>query len=257
MIIMFTLFGLCLGSFVNALVWRLRHKRDWVRERSECTHCHHVLAPEDLVPVLSWLWLRGKCRYCHKPIQDSPLTEMGLAGLFAVSYMAWPYSLAGVAGSTLFVLWLLLLVLFMALIVFDFKWYILPDTLTLGLIPMAVLFVILRQLVAPSSTLTTTGGLLAFGLFFVLYQVSKGKWIGGGDVKLVVSLGLLVGSVGAAAALLFVSSLLGTLYALPQMLKTRKTRGVLLPYGPFLILAAIAVVLWYPALLRMYMGILL
>ena len=62
------LVGLVLGSFVNAAVWRLKHKKDLLMGRSECTRCHHQLAWYDLVPVLSWLWLGGNCRYCHKPI---------------------------------------------------------------------------------------------------------------------------------------------------------------------------------------------
>ena len=82
--------GLAFGSFVNALVWRIRHKRDFVSERSECTHCHHVLAWNDLIPVLSWLMLRGKCRYCHKKIDDSPVVEVTTAALFL--FLRSPYS---------------------------------------------------------------------------------------------------------------------------------------------------------------------
>src|SRR4029079_16791155 len=89
-------FGLVFGSFINALVWRLHAGRDWVKERSECTHCHHPLAPKDLVPVISWLWLRGRCRYCHKPIDDSPLVELAVPFLFVLSYCFWPMPLAGV-----------------------------------------------------------------------------------------------------------------------------------------------------------------
>src|SRR5690348_8244818 len=106
--------GLGLGSFVNALVWRLheqelaeeepKHKRakgkarqlsakelSIVSGRSMCPDCHHELAPQDLIPVLSWLWLRGKCRYCSKPISwQYPLVELVTAALFIVSYLSWP-----------------------------------------------------------------------------------------------------------------------------------------------------------------------
>ena len=101
--------GLLFGSFVNALVWRLRKKRDFVKERSECTHCHHVLEWYDLVPVLSWLSLGGKCRYCHKKIDDSPLTEIGVSVAFAISYAWWPFGFSA-AGWALLVLWLVALV---------------------------------------------------------------------------------------------------------------------------------------------------
>src|SRR5690606_19684146 len=99
--------GLCLGSFVNALVFRLhmqmkaseKHRGKKVQKaklsivsgRSMCVHCHHELAWYDLIPVLSWLTLGGKCRYCHKPIAwQYPLVELATAALFALSYVYWP-----------------------------------------------------------------------------------------------------------------------------------------------------------------------
>src|SRR5688572_14928277 len=118
MILMLVLAGLVLGSFVNALVWRLHVRRDWVRDRSECPHCHHKLAALDLIPVLSWLMLRGKCRYCGKPIDDSPLTELALPALFVVSYIFWPQPLVGV-GLFEFVLWIVFLTGFLALAIYD------------------------------------------------------------------------------------------------------------------------------------------
>ncbi len=84
--------GLVLGSFVNALVWRIREKRTWVNDRSECVHCHHKLAPLDLIPVVSWLFLRGVCRYCKKPISiQYPLVELATGALFVLSYLLWDY----------------------------------------------------------------------------------------------------------------------------------------------------------------------
>ncbi|MFZ1812597.1 MAG: prepilin peptidase, partial [Candidatus Saccharimonadales bacterium] len=133
-VIVLGLLGLCFGSFVNALVWRIRKKRDIVRERSECTHCHHILAWYDLVPVVSYLLLRGRCRYCRKPIDDTPLTELATALLFVISYLAWPYQLATVADWSLVVLWLVLLVGLVALADYDIRWYLLPDVIVFPLI---------------------------------------------------------------------------------------------------------------------------
>ena len=83
--------GLSLGSFVNALVWRLHEGKDWVRARSMCTQCHHELQPFDLVPILSWIWLRGKCRYCHKSISvQYPIIEAMVMVLFLLSYVLCP-----------------------------------------------------------------------------------------------------------------------------------------------------------------------
>ncbi len=98
--------GLCFGSFVNAAVWRIKNKRDMVKDRSECVHCHHKLSGLDLVPVVSWLSLKGQCRYCKKPIDDSPLVELGVAAYFVASYIFWPYGLSNGLEIAQFVFWL-------------------------------------------------------------------------------------------------------------------------------------------------------
>src|SRR5579859_6630448 len=125
-VVLLIVLGLCFGSFVNALVWRLHEHRNFVNERSECTHCHHVLAPKDLVPVVSWLLLRGKCRYCRKPIQDTPVAELLVPALWVVSYVYWPHALYSSLGLFTFVAWLLFVVGFVALAIYDFKWFLLP-----------------------------------------------------------------------------------------------------------------------------------
>src|SRR5476651_645529 len=133
-IVVLVVFGLCLGSFVNALVWRL-HEQDKkqaknlsiLNGRSMCPNCKHELAAKDLVPVLSWLSLRGKCRYCGKPISvQYPLVEMVTSGLFVASYLWWPEVLHG-AQVAAFGLWLALLVGLMALLVYDLRWFLLPN----------------------------------------------------------------------------------------------------------------------------------
>src|ERR1039458_1315039 len=124
------LIGLCMGSFINALVWRLheqsvktlkptRTKKTWllrsssdnlsiVHGRSMCPNCRHELSTRDLVPVFSWLALKGKCRYCNKPISlQYPLVELATVLLFIASYLWWPVTLSG-AQISIFVLWLAL-----------------------------------------------------------------------------------------------------------------------------------------------------
>ena len=83
--------GASFGSFAGALVWRLHTKRNFVSERSMCEKCHHVLGALDLVPIFSWLLLKGKCRYCHKKISpQSLILELLTAVLFIISYVYWP-----------------------------------------------------------------------------------------------------------------------------------------------------------------------
>ena len=128
MVLLLVLTGLMFGSFINALVWRLHENKDWVSDRSECPHCHHKLAAQDLVPVFSWLFLGGKCRYCKKPIPDSPLVELALPGLFVLSYLLWPQPLSGVGLYDL-IFWLVFLVGFTALAV----WFCRPDIIIAAL----------------------------------------------------------------------------------------------------------------------------
>ena len=252
--------GLIFGSFVNALVWRLHTKRDWVSERSQCPHCHHVLAPKDLIPVFSWLMLKGKCRYCAKKIEDSPIVELATGILFVGSYLCWPTALEGV-GLYQFVFWLIFLVAFMALIVYDIRWFLLPNNIVYPITVLALVEVLSLPLLFHYGWQEVGAALLAAvvlsGTFYILFQLSKGEWIGGGDVKLAIALGLLAGNPLNSMLLLFFASLLGIICALPQLLKGKqKALKVRIPFGPFLIAGLIIVQLFGSSITAWYMQLL-
>lgn len=247
--------GLSLGSFVNALVWRLHERRNWISERSECTHCHHELSTTDLVPVVSWLLLSGKCRYCHKPIEDTPLPELAVAILFVVSYYCWPFSFHG-GGLFTFILWLLFIVGFVALALYDIRWFLLPDKIVFPLVILAVVQVLVMWLFFHGSWRTVIGSLLGVlvisGLFFLLHELSKGKWIGFGDVKLGIILGLLAGGPIRAFLVLFLASCIGMLISLPLVLLGRANRKSHLPFGPLLLAGMVLVQLFGGAIINGY-----
>lgn len=270
-VIILALLGLCLGSFVNALVWRLRQqekpdkpkaagKLSIVKGRSVCPDCRHVLSALDLVPVLSWLILKGKCRYCKKPISwQYPAVELATAGLVLVSYIFWPLGFE-VAGMLQFVAWVVLLSGFVALAVYDIRWMILPDKIVYPLIGVAALTTIALALLEGSFSpiINSLIGLLAIGgLFYVLFQISGGKWIGGGDVKLGFLAGLLAGGLLPSLLLLFLASIAGSLFSVPLLLVKKLNRKSRVPFGPFLIIATIAVYLFGSALIDWYKGLLL
>lgn len=263
--------GLCLGSFVNALVWRLR-QRELVsegkgskklakqlfkaRSRSICPNCYHVLAVSDLMPVISYLALKGKCRYCHKPISwQYPLVELLTASLFVFSYAFWPYSFTGI-GAVVFGLWLLILTGLVALTVYDIKWMILPDEIiaVLSVIALAIFLINISGSINPLKDVWALAGaiLIGGGLFMAIFQLSGGKWIGGGDVKLGALIGLIVLSPAKAMLVIFLASLGGSVLALALMAIGRFNRKQVIPFGPFLIAATIITVLFGASILSWY-----
>ena len=261
--------GVAWGSFVNALVTRLRHntttkkptkKLPITTGRSMCMQCQRTLAIKDLIPIVSWLTLRGRCRYCNSSIPDNPLAEVLVPLLFVASFVLWPNPLEGVLPVIAFGLWLIAVVLLVALLIYDMRWMLLPNVLTRSLTLTAVMFVGVRAVSNSDSfavAVSAIGGAIAVGgLFYVLHRLSNGRWIGGGDVKLGIAVGLFVGSPLAGFMLVFIASLLGTLYALPSLLRQSRKLTTRVPYGPFLILATVVVMLLSSRVLDWYMDIL-
>lgn len=253
--------GLCFGSFVQALVWRLHKKKDIVKARSQCESCGHELSILDLIPLLSWLTLKGHCRYCKKPIHwSAPLMELILAAVFVVSYIFWPVTIAG-GQWVLFTSWLSVSVGLLALAVYDLRFMLLPSSI---LYPTATIASVGRLIYVagfaddkPRAALAWLVSVaIAGGIFWLIYEFSRGRVIGFGDVRL----GLISGTVLAdpllSLQMIFLASLLGTIAILPGLLSRRKTLTTKVPYGPFLIAATFIVLLfgssftnWYQRLL--------
>lgn len=266
-IVLLIVLGLCFGSFTNALTWRLyqqaRPKAKQPKKvnlsilngRSVCPHCQHQLSALDLVPIISWLALLGKCRYCHKPISwQYPLVELATALLFVGSFVWWPYGFA-MAGLIRFVVWLIFLVGFMALTIYDIHWMILPNKLVKPLIGLALLQVVLLFVLQQDAGLLLGafwGVICLGGLFYALLCFPGKQLIGGGDVRLGVGLGLIVGGPLPAILLLFLSSVIGTLFSLPLLANSRKALGRKVPYGPFLIVATVIVYIFGAGLISWY-----
>ena len=251
--------GLCLGSFVNAAVWRIKNKKNLTTERSECTHCHYKLEPKDLVPVLSWLWLKGRCRKCKKPISAQyPLVELAVAAYFVASLAFWPYGFSDVIDLLRFGIWLLAGVAFAILVVYDYKWMLLPDKVVFPLIGLGAATSILYVLQADSilsALLSIIGSVVILsGFYFFLYQYSKGKWIGFGDVKLGLALGLLVADWRLALLTLFLANFIGCIVVIPGMVLKKIKRNSHIPFGPFLIAGAILANLFGMKILTWYLA---
>lgn len=268
-ILALVIIGLCLGSFVNALVYRLHWQENKksakktdrqlysIRNgRSMCPNCKHKLSPADLIPVFSWISLGGRCRYCHKPISwQYPLVELLSAFLFVFSYIYWPYDLSSARNIAAFILWLVFLTGFLSLIVYDIKYLTLPNKIVFPLAALALIWVIVVSAINTDIGLAKDaliGMFIGGGLFYILFQLSGGAWIGGGDVKLGFLLGFLLGGPWPAILLLFIASALGTLYSVPMLLTKKIGPKSRIPFGPFLILAAIIVQLFGSSIVDWY-----
>jgi leader peptidase (prepilin peptidase)/N-methyltransferase len=245
-------FGLMVGSAVNALVWRLKVGRSWVRGRSECPDCGHKLAAKDLVPVLSWLALGGKCRYCRKPIKDHPIVELVTAGVFGLSaYVLAPVSAVGWVHLGL---WLALATLLLVLAVYDARWMLLPDKVMLPLIGVAVVYVVVTAALARDQqvllgALSAAG--VAGGAFYALVLGTRGRAMGGGDIKLAFAMGLMLG-VQATIVAMMVAFNVAAAVGLVLIATRKRGRRDHIPFGPYLVGGAIVaflygreIVAWY------------
>ncbi|MEO6761686.1 MAG: prepilin peptidase [Candidatus Saccharimonadales bacterium] len=281
--------GLAWGSFVNALVWRLHEqgkikgkssktkkgsleskdkqasalaKLSIVNGRSMCPNCRHELAAKDLIPIFSWLMLRGKCRYCHKSISwQYPLVEAITALIFVFCYVFWPLALGSALSIVVLALWLVMVIVLMALSIYDIKWQLLPNRLvaTLSLVAVVQAVIVIATADSPLRSLLghIIGAVIVGGLFYLILVLSKGKWIGGGDVKLGFVLGLIAAAPGQAVLLLFSASVLGSLVSLPLMAINKLKRSSTIPFGPFLILATLTVVLFGTQIIDWYLSLFL
>lgn len=264
------LFGAALGSFAGAQVWRLRarqlvddkksgykvSKKEYERlgglvrsaksDRSECLHCHHRLAWYDMMPVVSWLTLGGKCRYCRKSIGIMEvLVEVGLGAAFALSYMYWPFTLDSSLEWLRFALWLVVCALMAILFVYDAKWSLLPFSINLALIAVALSYMVTSFLIAPFApgewlSLVVAVAMLA-GLYFLF---SIPGWVGLGDSILGLGLALLLIRWEWAFLALFLANLLGCFMLIPLAVRGKLSRGTHVPFGPLLITGAFVAVLW-------------
>ena len=268
LVVMLGLLGLIFGSFLSASVWRLhdsekKHTKSYflLKDRSFCPNCKHTLGFLDLIPVVSWLMLGGKCRYCHKPISRlEPLIETATALLFIASFIFWPYGFNS-EGKVLFVFWLVFLSGFIFLTIYDLRWQLLPNKIVVALIGIGVLQLLVKLLFFNGGYHVVVDALLGVvfiaGLFYVLFLFSAGKWIGGGDVKLGVALGLLVGGPAEALLVVFGASLLGSLIAVPLMSLKRLKRTSLIAFGPFLMASTSICYFFGPDIISWYKNLIL
>lgn len=272
---MIFVFGACIGSFLNVCIYRIpRDIKLGKPHRSFCPDCRHKIEWYDNVPLLSWLFLGGKCRHCSARITSRYfVVELLVAVLFVLGWFQWQIAedhhvwgiVAHADWRVVPVAWLVVSGLVVAMFV-DFEHYIIPDRVSLG----GIVAGLLCSAAVPGlhGETSLAGGVMWSAIGVVagsgsLWLIAKiGEWVfkkeamGLGDVKLLGAIGAFMGPVAVLFTVL-ISSLLGAIVGVTLVALGRRELQGRIPFGPYLALAALLWLFWGPAIWGMYLGLFL
>lgn len=246
------LFGLIIGSFLNCLIWRL-HKQESLLGRSYCPKCKRQIAWYDNLPVLSFILLGGKCRKCGEGISwQYPAVELTAGILFAVAFLL-SYELRVTSYELIVKLsrdWFLISVM-IVIFVYDLRWYMILDVVTL---PASLIMLLANLILGFSLWNLLISGIIGGGFFLVQFLISQGKWIGGGDIRLGLLMGLALGWPGVIVAII-ISYFAGSIIGVSMILAGKKQWGSEVPLGVFLAVGAIVTLFWQTQILNWYVNL--
>ncbi len=269
------IFGLIIGSFLNCLIWRLPKEEEdkaeaklpigslasFVSGRSACPKCGKMIAWYDNIPVLSFALLGGKCRHCRKPISwQYPFIELITGILFLLSfYINFKIPLTPfIKGALIFDFkflidlfrdWFLIAVMIVVFVI-DLRWYLILDIIVL---PASVVVFVLNLILGTSWHNLLISGIIGGSFFLIQFLISKGKWIGGGDIRLGLLMGLALGWPNILVAL-FLAYFIGSIVGIGLILAGKKKWGGEVPLGTFLSIATVIVILWGNRILDWYLN---
>lgn len=223
-------FGACFGSFLNVVSLRFGQPRAQITGRSRCLGCTRQLRWWELIPVISFLALRGRCATCRRPLAwQYPFVEIWVALLWVWAASSHPPAsavvIAGI-GTAIVLLWII-----------DLKYFLLPDFYLIILF----LLIIIKMLVTGGPDLASAlqGAIVGSGSLFLIWAATGGRGLGFGDVKLLIPLGLLLGA-SSTIVLLFLAFMSGGLTAAILLVTKKATLKTAVPFGPYLLASALA-----------------
>lgn len=242
------LFGTIVGSFLNVVILRLpREEASIVFPASHCPVCLQELRWYENIPLLSFLFLRGRCGHCNKKISlQYPLVELSMALFSAALVQRYGVSIT-TAGYFLFCAALLVIIWI------DIKHQIIPDVISLPGIVVGLLFSLVSPTLHWSDSLIgiLAGGGILYGIAMLYYLWRRIEGMGGGDIKLLAMIGAFLGW-QALPFVIFASSLSGTVIGLLAMIKQKKGGQTRIPFGPFLSLAALCYIFFREQIVHLY-----
>jgi len=254
----FALLGLAVGSFLNVCMDRLPRDESILNPPSHCQVCQHRLAAKDLIPVFSYLWLHGRCRYCQASIPKRLLwVELATGAMFAFLYLS--YNLK----PELDVRWLGVMAfyacLFILIFVVDLEHGLILNKVVYPGMAVALLFALflpqpwITQLKFSGIANFAIGGGIGFVVFLLIAVISRGG-MGWGDVKLAALVGLATG-IPLVFLALIIGTILGGLVAVALLIGKKRGRREAIPFGPFLSLSTLITLLWGSRILNWYVGL--
>jgi leader peptidase (prepilin peptidase)/N-methyltransferase len=243
--------GAVMGSFLNCAAWRIAHGQNFLKGRSHCPECGHVLSVGDLVPVFSWLFLRGKCRYCGAKVSVRYLlAELFMAAVTVVCLLRYDLTVLCLRN------YIFLCCLFCLSLV-DLEDYTIPDgcllvSAAVWLLALPFLHMSWKEsLLHLLAALVFGGGLLLLSL--AMDRILKKDTLGGGDIKLYFVVGLYLGFAATLFSLL-AACILGLLFAFLRK-RFGKAGSELIPFGPSIAAAAAVMLLFGDPMVRWYLGL--
>lgn len=246
--------GTIVGSFLNSVIYRVYKKEDLIIKRSHCPYCDHPLAWYDLIPVLSFVFLKARCRYCQKKISwQYPLVEMFTGILFSLCFFFFNQNL-----PFLFYSWIMIC-FFVLISVYDLKHMIIPDLFLYPPIALTVVYNLYSSFASnqiKSFVFSFLVALVFTGFFLLLFLISKGKWIGFADVKLVFLLTNFLSFPKNLIAIFF-SFFTGAFIGLILIGFKKKKMKSEIPFAPFLIFGTLFALFFGQGVLKWYLDILL
>ncbi len=244
----FALFGAVIGSFLNVLCDRLPESQSIVTPPSKCPGCARRLSALDMIPIVSWLVLRGRCRTCGASIPQRVFwVELITAAAFGLLYLNFGFSLT---------LWIGLLYACITIVIFviDMEHQLILNSILIPSMALAFGVSLLHSRIdlAPTPLMAVIGGVAGFVIFLLVYILSRGG-MGEGDVKLGAFAGLVTGWPNIIAAVIL-SWIIGGIAAIGLLLLRRKGRREAIAFGPFLALTTFITFLWGERLIDWYLG---
>jgi len=243
MITIVFILGLIIGSFLNVIIYRMPRGESLVKPRSYCPDCGQKIKAFDLIPILNYIWLKGRCRYCGSRINlHYPLVELVTATALLLIYSEWGWSIDSLVA-------VILAMLLIPAAVIDLHHGIIPDKISITGIIIGLLISLLT-----TGFISSLMGALLFGGILLLAAYISGGGMGGGDIKMAAAIGVFTGWQGAILAFML-SSILGGAVGVILLLSHQANRKTAIKFGPFLALGGFIAYVWGARIMDFYLQV--